>query len=116
MKETRPPGPPYLEIFPSLAPDWPTDGFGSIATVAAELPEPDTLPTGALVVLHASPRPTGGTLRRLFRRPPKYAHASVRCTALLARGFARIGAPTAALDNDTGHDVVWGYADRPSDR
>jgi hypothetical protein len=42
-------------------------------------------------------------------RKPRKAHAAVRCTALLARGYREIGCGT---DPKSGEEVVWGLAPR----
>jgi hypothetical protein len=106
--EGKPERRPDWELFPELSAVWPLDGFGPVATVAAQLPDPHELAAGSLVVVHETGRRVRG-LRRLlafWKRKPR-AHAAVRCTALLARGYLEIG---AALDARSGERLVWGFA------
>jgi hypothetical protein len=104
----RPDRSPDWELFPELGASWPADGFGLVATVVAQIPDPHELAAGALVFVHETgPRERG--LRRLLallRRKPR-AETAVRCSALLARGYSEIG---AALDARRGEQLVWGYA------
>jgi hypothetical protein len=106
MSGLVPPGPPDFSIFPRLDPSWPAAGLGDVAVIAAQLPEPEELPPGSLIVVHPTAAPSGGRLSRLFSREPRRAHVAVRCTALLARGFTRIG---AGVDAATREELVWGY-------
>src|SRR5256885_8947796 len=99
MKAARatpvPPRPADLELFPALDRTWPADGLGPVATLLAQLPDPSELGAGALVVVRDAARPPRGFRRALrkiaslWRKPPR-AHAAVRCTALLARGYRDI--------------------------
>jgi hypothetical protein len=102
---------PDHELFPELDPAWPPDGFGPIATVAAQLPDPHDLAAGSLVLVHERGRRERGLRRVLaffaFWRRRRRAHAAVRCAALLARGYFEIG---AAIDARTGERMVWGFA------
>ncbi|HMI89500.1 MAG TPA: hypothetical protein VK550_35740 [Polyangiaceae bacterium] len=101
---------PDVELFPILDRAWPADGLGPVSVIVAQLPDPADLRTGALVVVRESgPRPKGfrgwlASLKALFSKPPK-AHAAVRCTALLARGYREI---SCAANRRNGEDVVWG--------
>jgi hypothetical protein len=102
--------PPDLEVFPVLDRAWPAHGVGSVAVLIAQLPDPSELTPGALVMVRESQKPARG-LRRiaravgsLVRKPPK-AHAAVRSTALLARGYREIA---ARADPKTGEELVWG--------
>lgn len=113
MKPGAPPAPPDREIFPTLDPSWPADGFGEVAKIAAELPAPEGLRPGALVVVHARPSRSGGRFFGLSWRAPRYAHAAVRCTALLARGYTRVG---AARGGAPGEETVWGYVDARTEK
>lgn len=72
--------------------------------IAAQLPAPETLPRGALVVLMPTAAASG--LRALFtaNRP---ASRAARAGALLARGFVTLG---ACVDPHTKMDLVWGRA------
>jgi hypothetical protein len=102
---------PDHELFPELDPAWPLDGFGPIAAVAAQLPDPQDLAGGSLVLVHETCRRERGIRRVLafvaFWKRRRRAHAAVRCAALLARGYIDIG---AALDPRTGEPLVWGFA------
>jgi hypothetical protein len=101
------PGRPFdVEVFPALDRSWPADGLGPVATIIAQLPDPKELAPGAIVVVHPYGKPTGAISRWLgFAR--RTAHPSVRCTALLARGFKAIG---GAPDPKTREDLTWGVA------
>lgn len=100
------------EVYPELGRSWPADGFGPIAVVAAQLPDPKDLPDGGVVLVHQAPRaPTAWWARlamagRFWRRPPR-AHRAVTCTALLALGYRDVG---VAEDPQTRHEVAWGVA------
>jgi hypothetical protein len=104
--------PPHLELFPELDRSWPAHGLGPVAVIVGQLPDPANLPPGALVVVRDAARPPRGFrrlargIRSLWRKPPK-AHAAVRCTALLARGYREIA---ARIDPRTGEHLVWGLA------
>jgi len=69
--------------------------------VAAQIPLASTVLPGTRVVVLATATRRGGVLRRLLgpRREP--VPRSTGCTALLARGYVRIGADAEAS---------WGYA------
>ena len=79
-----------------------------VASVAAALPEADTLAGGTLVIVlpsAAAPSLAGRFLAALGRgRTISRAH---RCSALLARGYVRIG---ASVDPASGLDLAFGYA------
>jgi hypothetical protein len=120
MRRAIPPRSQGRELFPSLDRKWPADGIGDVAVLIAQLPDPSELPSGSLLIVREEAMPRTG-LRRLFDRikamvrKPRKAHAAVRCTALLARGYRDIG---SATDPKTGEEVVWGLAPRetlPSD-
>ncbi len=101
---------PDVELFPILDRNWPADGLGPVAVIVAQLPDPADLRAGALVVVRESgPRPKGfrgllASCKGFFTKPPT-AHAAVRCTALLARGYREI---SCAPHRRSGQDVVWG--------
>jgi hypothetical protein len=86
--------------------------MGPVATILAQLPDPGELSPGALLVVRDAGKPPQGFrrlargVRSLWRKEPR-AHAAVRCTALLARGYRDIG---ARLDPRTGEALVWGFA------
>jgi hypothetical protein len=107
-----PPSPPDLEVFPRLDRSWPAHGIGPVAVILAQLPDPSELPGGALVVVRDAAKPPHGLrrlargLKSLWRKPPR-AHAAVRCTALLARGYRDI---STGVDSRTGEALVWGFS------
>ena len=72
--------------------------------IANELPSPETLTAGALVVL--LPTASTGGLRALFLASKPASRAS-RAGALLARGYVALG---ACVDPHTKIDLVWGRA------
>lgn len=79
-----------------------------------DLPDPDALEPGTLVLVTTEPRTTERSLVRsvlgALGRKEKVARAT-RCTALVARGYMRVGAGT---DPDTDADLCWGYAPEAS--
>jgi hypothetical protein len=83
----------------------------STASVARALPDPTSLPEGTLVVVLgavADPSLASRLLSAVGRgRVVPRAH---RCSALLARGYVRIGAD---LDEKSGQDLAWGFATGP---
>jgi hypothetical protein len=102
------------ELFPALDRKWPADGIGAVAVLVAQLPDPAELPAGSLLIVHEKQAPRAGLLRFLDRMKafvlkPRRAHAAVRCTALLARGYQAIG---CAADPKTGEQLVWGLTPR----
>ncbi len=119
----RPPSPPFGLASWSLAEDAPlailldTDGTSEarprvalhqLETLAAQIPLADGLPAGSLVVVLGEADAPGGMLARVTRGRARVSR-STRATALLARGYARIG---AAVDPESGQDLAWGYAIR----
>jgi hypothetical protein len=121
MRSARPsvlPRAPDLELFPALGRGWPADGLGPVATILSQLPDPTELSAGALVVVRDAEKPPHGFRRlvrgvqTLWRKLPR-AHAAVRCTALLARGYRDIG---SRLDPRTGEALVWGFVPATSGR
>jgi hypothetical protein len=89
-----------------LGDDWPTSGFGDIASIAAQIPDPALLVPGQLLVVLPHGAPRSAWLGRLPGRK-SWAAGAVRGSALLARGYTAIG---AAVDSHTKMDLVWGYA------
>jgi hypothetical protein len=83
--------------------------LGGVDALSRQLPSPESVGGGALVIVLAEPKSQKGPLWHLFRRKTRIARA-VRCTALLARGYVRIG---AGVDPGTGRDLAWGYAPEP---
>ncbi|MCL2723008.1 MAG: hypothetical protein FWD69_01085 [Polyangiaceae bacterium] len=79
-----------------------------VASLAAALPEPDSLEPGALVIVLARVVEAPTLARRVFfalGRGHTISRA-LRCSALLCRGYVRIGAGT---DPETRADLAWGY-------
>jgi hypothetical protein len=120
MRAGRPtlPRAPDLELYPALDKTWPADGIGPVAAILAQLPDPADLAAGALVVLRDAEKPPEGLMRALrgvqslWRKKPR-AHAAVRCTALLARGYRDIA---ARVDPKTGEELVWAFVPATSGR
>jgi hypothetical protein len=102
-----PPLPPVqLWIEPVLPQDWPADGLGPLDVLTTQIPAADAVPRGTWVAIRSSQVPPRGLLARLFRKPSAGAHLALRCTALLARGYERVG---GGLDGQ-GQQVAWGRA------
>lgn len=80
------------------------DGGESLAEIAAQIPAAATLEEGALVFVLEEAAKAPGLLGRL--RPRSSVSTALRCGALLARGFTRIG---AGRDPTTRGDLAWGY-------
>lgn len=74
------------------------------------LPDPNAVAPGTLVMVDAAARTTERSLMRsvlgVLGRKEKVSRAA-RCTALVARGYIRVGAGT---DPDTDADLCWGYS------
>jgi hypothetical protein len=114
----RPPRPPFglsawtdasdvcIGVLLDLPDAWPTSGFGETEVVARQLPDPASLAAGQLVVVLPRGAPAEEWLGRLLGKRP-WAAGAVRATALLARGYCRIG---AGFDPVSHYDLVWGYA------
>ncbi len=117
----RPPPPPFgisawtegaadsIGVLLDLPDLWPASGFGRASVIAGQLPDPESLAEGQLVVLLPRGAPREAWLRRLLARS-KWIAGAVRGSALLARGYARIG---AGIDPASKMDLVWGYG-RPA--
>jgi hypothetical protein len=84
----------------------PDDDPPTLAAVLSELPLVTALGAGSLLVILGELEPSGALLGRLLRSKVR-APRSVRSSALLARGYKRIG---AAVDPKSGADLVWGHA------
>lgn len=85
------------------------DTVSAVREIMAQTPEASTLASGALVAIPDAPQtPSRDSLLRkmLQGRERGRVHRAPRCTALLARGFARLG----AAKDETGIDWVWGFA------
>lgn len=81
----------------------------TIASIMHALPDPAGLPPNALVLVPGSVirarSLAGSVLTALGRR--KTVARSLRCSALVARGYVDVG---AAGDEDPDADLAWGYA------
>jgi len=77
--------------------------------LAAQLPDPEALAAGTLVIAVPGEAARGG-LRRLFARAASISRRA-RATALLARGYVDIA---AAHDPASTLDLVWAYAPKSS--
>ncbi|OJY24241.1 MAG: hypothetical protein BGO98_20460 [Myxococcales bacterium 68-20] len=89
----------------------------SVASIMATLPDPASLPAGALVIVageiasvrSAGPLALGRSLARsvlsVFGRARTVTRAR-RCSALVARGYVDVG----AAEDDAHADLAWGYA------
>jgi hypothetical protein len=81
--------------------------------VVRQIPPCESLPGGALVVVLEDLGEAHGGIAR-WLRPKGHAPAPLRASALLARGYERIG---GGVDPKTGQSLVWGSAplsSRPS--
>lgn len=79
----------------------------SVASIMQMLPDPAELPAGTLVLIPANitrARSIARSVLAVFGRTKTVAR-SLRCSALLARGYVRVG----AADDETRADLAWGY-------
>ena len=79
----------------------------NVASVIAKLPDPADLAPGSLVVVPAelaAAKSLARSVLAVFGRT-KIAARTLRCSALVARGYVGVG---AADDDDV--DLAWGYA------
>jgi hypothetical protein len=105
VSEQRPPRRPPEGAVPVRL-DATTADLESPAAVAAQVPHADTLAPGTAVVVGAVAVKKRGTLGRLIGDGHVKVSRSVRCTALLARGYLGI---------TTGGDDVWGVSPPSAD-
>jgi hypothetical protein len=94
-----------VAVLLDLPREWPASGFGDIALVAAQLPDPASLERGQRVVVLPRSAAWGPWLARLVHRRSWVAGA-VRASALLARGYTGIG---AGVDPRSRQDLVWAH-------
>jgi len=83
--------------------------IADIASAARALPDPRELPEGRLVLVGPTvrePRSIAKSVLAAFGRA-KTIPRWLRCSALVARGYVRVG---ASVDPDTKEDLAWGYA------
>ena len=81
---------------------------GDVAAAARALPDPSELEEGSLVLVSGAlggARSLGVRVLAALGRS-KTVPRAIRCSALVARGYVRVGAGT---DPDTRADVAWGY-------
>jgi hypothetical protein len=79
----------------------------SIADAVSALPDPASLPAGTLVLVPAAPAGSSSlaqSVLAVFGRAKNIARR-VRCTALVVRGYERVGA-----GDDGRADLAWGYS------
>ncbi|AKV02411.1 hypothetical protein AKJ09_09074 [Labilithrix luteola] len=86
-----------------------TDDALDLTTVARALPDVTSVESGALVVLlpQIVPPPSLAVRVLVALGRGRTVSRALRCSALLAKGYTRIG---AGIDPDTRADLVWGYA------
>jgi len=81
---------------------------GTVTDIMRQLPDPDELPPGTLVILPGRLSGTSSLTRSVlavFGRT-KIAPRTLRCTALVARGYVNVG----AAQDDTHEDLAWGFS------
>jgi hypothetical protein len=81
-----------VTIHPSVGPDWPASGLGSVQVLLEGLPDPGNVGKGAWIAVFpgAPARKRGLVSRLLTPRTAQHVHLAVRCTALLARGYVHV--------------------------
>lgn len=81
---------------------------GDVASVARALPDPATLDPGTRVVVLGALKEAPSLATRLlsaFGRGKNDVPRVLRCTALVARGYVRVG----AAEDANGRDVAFGH-------
>jgi hypothetical protein len=86
-------------------------GLSAIREIAAQLPDAASLEPGTMVAI--ADRLQGARKRSMLERMTKRAasaglHRAARCTALLSKGYVRVGGGTASDKTDW----AWGFAPR----
>lgn len=86
--------------------------IADVASAARALPDPSDLPEGTLVMVDGRLREARSIARSVLAAlgRTKSASRAIRCSALVARGYVRVG---AATDPDERTDWAWGYATGP---
>jgi hypothetical protein len=84
--------------------DVPNDASDDVSAIAEQIPDPDTLRAGTLVVILGDVARDQSWVGRLFHGTRVLR--SIRSSALLSRGYVRLGAGT---DPQSGQDLAWGY-------
>lgn len=82
----------------------------SVASIMNVLPDPAELAPGTLVVVAAEIAAAPSLARSVLSvfRGKKTVRRALRCSALVARGYVRVGA--GGVDDDDEIDIAWGYA------
>jgi hypothetical protein len=80
-----------------------------VDVVAGQIPGADEVPAGTLVIVLGVAASHGTMWRRLIAGSPPAVARSIRCSALLARGYTAIG---GGLDEAPAADLAWGVAPR----
>ncbi len=98
-----------IVVHVSLATEPEDGGMGAVREIASQLAEVSTLPPGTMVAI--SDRLQGGRKRSMLERVTGRAagaklHRAARCTALLSKGYVRIGGGVASDKTDW----AWGFA------
>lgn len=81
-------------------------GCGTLAQIVEQLPDVSSLPQSATVVVLGDAVRRASSWRRWLGSRSVFVSRSLRCAALLARGYVDIGAATW----DGREDLVWGRA------
>jgi hypothetical protein len=87
---------------------WPASGFGDTARIASQIPHARELRPGTLVmVAEEADGGDAGLLGRFLKSRRAHVARAIRCSALLARGYTRLG---GAEDPKSRTDLAWGFA------
>jgi hypothetical protein len=99
--------PPASELATARRITLTADAAGSVAAIMAKLPDPAELAPATLVLVSGQlggPKTLARSMLAAIGRTKPVARA-LRCSALVARGYVRVGAaPDASKD-----DIAWGY-------
>lgn len=92
----------------------PHDGSDADA-VARALPDPESLPEGTLVVVLPEIVAPPSLASRLLAAVGRGEHSprAARCTALVARGYVRVGAAAPDARAKARQELAWGFATGP---
>ncbi len=86
------------------------DPIASVREIAQQIPVLGSLRSGALIAISdraGEGAKRGGLFRRVLGKAPStHVPRACRCTALIARGYVRLGGGV----DDKGIDWAWGYA------
>lgn len=83
--------------------------IADVGVAARALPDPKELDEGTLVVVTEEARAEKSLVRSVLGALGRKQSVprAIRCSALLARGYVRVG---AGIDPDTRADLAWGYS------